>query len=41
MNPGDPLIVALDIGTGSVRAHLMDPEGEILKTAGQIGRAHV
>ena len=35
MNPGDPLIVALDIGTGSVRAHLMDPEGEILKTAGR------
>jgi xylulokinase len=41
MNPRDPLIVALDIGTGSVRAHLMDPKGEILKTAGRPVRVAV
>jgi len=35
MNPKDPLIVALDIGTGSVRAHLMDCSGGIVKTAGR------
>ena len=35
MTTRDPLIVALDIGTGSVRAHLMDPNGEIFKTGGR------
>ena len=35
MNSRDPLTVALDIGTGSVRAHLMDCSGGIVKTAGR------
>ncbi len=33
MNQQDPLLVAIDIGTSSVRTHLMDGEGVILKTA--------
>ena len=49
MNQQGPLLVAIDIGTGSVRTHLMDGEGVILKTAtrpvsvalGQDGRAEV
>lgn len=49
MNPSRPLIVALDIGTGSVRAHLMDDSGTLAATfsrpvqvsVGPDGRAEV
>jgi xylulokinase len=33
MNQKGPLLLAIDIGTSSVRTHLMDGEGVILKTA--------
>jgi xylulokinase len=33
MNVESPLLVAIDIGTSSVRTHLMDGEGVILRTA--------
>ena len=35
MSAGPPLVLALDIGTGSVRAHLLDAEGHRLASAGR------
>jgi len=49
MNQQSPLLLAIDIGTSSVRVHLMDGEGSLLRSSarpvlvsmGQDGRAEV
>lgn len=35
MSAPPPRVLALEVGTGSVRAHLLDPEGTRLASAGR------